>query len=129
MDPNSHDLTPLGPYCKEDPHGIYYPQPMSMDEPAPPSFLDQSVAAAYYPPSLLSPVGMDGTAAKIGVQGILQTTAGVSNQDHYHPQPPINPNSQGRGTSSSSTIHQDPAEIFFNGLTRQYLRFFLPGGG
>ncbi len=91
MDLNSHDLAPPGPYCKEDTVGIYYPQSMSMDEPAPLSFLDQSVAA----PSLLSLVGMDGTAAKIGIQGILQTTAGVSNQDHYHPQPPIDPNSQG----------------------------------
>ena len=55
MDPDPPDLAPPGPYFQE----LDYPQFMSIGEPAPPLFLDQSVA---YPPSPLPPVGMDAPA-------------------------------------------------------------------
>ncbi len=91
---------------------------MPIGEPAPP-FLGQSVA---YPPSLPSPVGMDVAATNVGVHGVLQLVAGISSQDHYHRQP-IDPDSQEGGTSS---ILQDPTEIFIIALTRVYLGIFLP---
>src|SRR5258708_38969566 len=89
---------------------------MSMDEPAPLSFLDQS--AVYSPPVFLSAVKMDAAETNIGVH---ETAAAIYSQDHDDP---INPNSQEGGTSN---IHQDPADIFVIALTRQYLKRFLAG--
>src|SRR5258708_465353 len=54
--------------------------------------------------------------------GIFQPAAGIFSQDHYDRQP-IDPDNQEGGTSS---IHQDPVDIFIIALTYQYLRFFAP---